>query len=1233
MNASFETVANHPLTKLLRERIAVIDGAMGTMVQRWKLTEADYRGERFADYERDLKGNNDLLVLTRPDVIESIHLEYLNAGADIIETNTFNAQRISQADYGLESLSRELNIAAAQIARRAADAVMAADPTRRRFVAGAIGPMNRTLSLSPDVNDPGFRAVSYDEVREAYAEQIHALLDGGVDVLLMETVFDTLNVKAAIHAAEEVFEARGQRTPVMISVTITDASGRTLSGQTLEAFWISIEHARPISVGINCALGGLQMRPYIQELSGLADCFVSVYPNAGLPNAFGEYDETASETGAILRDFAEQGWVNVVGGCCGTTPAHIAAIAKAVLAFPPRVPPPRSTLSRYSGLEPCVIRPESNFTMIGERTNVTGSKRFARLIKSGDFDEALAVARQQVEGGANVLDVNMDEGMLDSVAAMARFLSLVAAEPDICRIPIMIDSSKFEVIEAGLKCIQGKSIVNSISLKEGEETFRRQAETVRRYGAAVLIMAFDEEGQAVDVEHRMRIAERAWTILVDEIGFAPHDVHFDPNILAIATGIDEHNDYAVAFIEATRQLKAKYPGIKISGGVSNLSFALRGNDRVREAIHAVFLYHSIRAGMDMGIVNAGQLDVYEDIPRDLLVHAEDVVLNRRRDATERLVTFAEAYRADAKTSMVDMSWRDGTIDQRLAHALVRGVADFIEEDTEEARVALGSPLLVIEGPLMNGMRIVGDLFGEGKMFLPQVVKSARAMKKAVAWLTPFMEAERAAAGATAQSSRGRILLATVKGDVHDIGKNIVGVVLGCNNYEVIDLGVMVPAAKILEAAREHNVDIVGLSGLITPSLDEMVHVAREMRRLGFTVPLLIGGATTSRKHTAVKIALEYEGATVHVVDASRAVNVVGSLLSEEHSPAYIAEIREIQQKDRVAHADRSATRLVSYSDACANRLHTDWVKYSPPRPEFVGVRTIEFDLRELAGFIDWTPFFNTWELKGTFPRILSHPDIGAAARDVYEAGKRMLARFCEGGEVKARGVYGFFPAASDGDDVIVYTDESRTAERTRLHTLRQQRERASEGQANLALADYFAPVKTARADYIGLFAVTAGIGIDKLSAEFRADHDDYNDILAQSIADRLAEAAAEFLHLQVRRQWGIAKNETDAIEELLKEKYQGIRPAPGYPACPDHTEKATLFSLLDAEASIGVSLTESFAMWPTAAVSGYYVSHPESHYFTVGSISGDQVESYARRKGRTIRDIERWLAPNLAYDP
>jgi 5-methyltetrahydrofolate--homocysteine methyltransferase len=1216
-------------------RILSLDGAMGTMIQRRGLTEADYRGEQFKAWHLDVKGNNDLLSITRPDVIADVHRAFLKAGADIIETNTFNSQTMSQADYDMQAHVRDINLAGARLAREVADEYTALTPDKPRLVAGAIGPMNRALSLSPDVNDPAFRAVSYQDVLAAYREQVLALIDGGIDLFLVETIFDTLNAKAALHAISEVQEEQGVRLPVFISVTITDASGRTLSGQTLEAFWYSVEHARPFAVGLNCALGGQEMRPYIQELSRLADCYTILYPNAGLPNAFGEYDELPEDTANTLEEFSRNGWINIVGGCCGTTPEHIGAIVRHTETLPPRVPDAPERFSRYSGLEPLIVRPESNFIMIGERTNVTGSKRFARLIKSGDFDEALTVARQQVENGANVIDINMDEGMLDSKEAMSHFLRLIASEPDISKVPIMIDSSKFEVIEEGLRWVQGKSIVNSISLKEGEEAFLANARTVRNYGAAVVVMAFDETGQAVDVEHRLRIIDRAYDLLTRVVGFPDDDIIYDPNILAIATGMEEHNDYAVAFIEATRQIKAKYPRIKISGGVSNLSFSFRGNDRVREAIHSVFLYHATQAGMDMGIVNAGQLEIYENIPKDLLEHVEDVVLNRREDATERLITLAESVKGAGKTNVRDLTWREGTVQERLKHALVTGNIEYIDEDTEEARQLFERPLQVIEGPLMDGMSVVGDLFGQGKMFLPQVVKSARAMKKAVAWLLPYMEAEKAAKEAAGEDveARGKILLATVKGDVHDIGKNIVGVVLACNNYDIIDMGVMVAADKILARAKAENVQVVGLSGLITPSLDEMVTVAREMKRLGFTVPLLIGGATTSRRHTSVKIAQQYDHPVVHVLDASRAVGVVGSLLSEDMRADFVAANLASQEEDRERYSSRKETKLLSYAAARENALPTDWTTYQPPMPEFVGRRTIEVPIADLIPYIDWSPFFSTWELRGAYPRILKHPTMGTAAQELFDAGQQMLNDLVQGGRLRAKGVYGFFPAASDGDDVILYTDETRSTELQRMCMLRQQKVKAGEEQANLCLADYIAPATANVPDFMGLFAVTAGLGLDEIVAEFDADHDDYNSIMAKALADRLAEAFAEYLHAKVRREWGFGATEDLSIEEMHKEKYRGIRPAPGYPACPEHTEKGKLFALLDARAEAGMELTESFAMTPTAAVSGYMFSHENAHYFTIGPINADQVESYAKRKGMRIDDAERWLSPNLSYDP
>jgi len=1214
------------LRRLLETQIAMIDGAMGTMIQRYRLTEADFRGTRLADHPDDLQGNNDLLVLSRPDVVREIHDAFLHAGAHIIETNTFNAQSISQADYNTQHLVRDINVANAQVARAAADAAIDADPSTPRFVAGAMGPLNRTLSLSPDVNDPAFRAITYDEAREAYAEQARALIDGGVDLLLVETVFDTLNAKAAIHAIEDVFDEIGARLPVIISVTITDASGRTLSGQTLEAFWISIEHARPFAVGINCALGAAEMRPYVEELSKLADTYTHCYPNAGLPNAFGEYDELPPETGALLRDFASSGWVNMLGGCCGTTPEHIQAIKRAIADIPPRVVPSRPPYARYSGLEPLVVRPETTFLMVGERTNVTGSKRFARLIKSGDFDEALSVARQQVEGGANIIDINMDEGLLDAVEAMSHFLRLVASEPDISRVPVMVDSSRFEVLEAGLKCVQGKAIANSISLKEGEDVFRAQAKLLRRMGAAVLVMAFDEHGQAVTVEHRLEIIERAYRILTEEVGIPPYDIIFDPNILAIATGIEEHDPYGVDFIEAAREIKRRFPLTKISGGVSNLSFSFRGNDRVREAMHAAFLYHAIQAGMDMGIVNAGQLEVYEEIPHALKVHVEDVILNRRRDATERLITFAESVKGGGQRRVVDNAWRDAPVEKRLEYALVKGIVDHIEADTEEARQALPKPLDVIEGPLMDGMSVVGELFGAGKMFLPQVVKSARAMKRAVAYLQPYLEAEKAGSGET----RGRVLMATVKGDVHDIGKNIVGVVLGCNNYEIVDLGVMVPADKILRTAKEVGADIIGLSGLITPSLDEMVHVAKEMERTGFTIPLLIGGATTSRKHTAVKVAPAYQGPVVHVLDASKAVGVVGALMSPSTRDAFVNETRATQESDRTKYAQRQSAKILSLAEARRRKPTLDWSAYSPATPEFYGVRHVEADVATLAPLIDWTPFFTTWELKASYPRILSHPDLGPVARELFEVAQQTLDQWTRGGGPTLRGVYGFFPANADGDDVILWMDAARSQARCRLHMLRQQREKAA-GQYNLCLADYVLPASDPRTDTIGLFAVTAGHGIDELAEAFKNDGDDYQAIMVRALADRLAEAFAEYLHKIARDAWGFGKEEALSAEDLIKERYRGIRPAPGYPACPDHSEKVAIFDLLDAPNAAGMVLTESFSMHPAASVSGYYLAHPESHYFTVGPIGADQVEDYARRRGVSLAQAERWLSSNLAY--
>jgi 5-methyltetrahydrofolate--homocysteine methyltransferase len=1219
------------LDRLLRERILVLDGAMGTMVQRYKLEEADFRGDRWRDHARDLRGNNDVLVLTRPDVVGEIHRQYLEAGADILETNTFSSNTVSQRDYGLEHEVYALNLAGARVAREAADEYTKKTPDKPRFVAGSIGPTNTTLSISPDVGNPSFRALTFDELKAGYLDQIRGLIDGGVDLLLVETIIDTLSCKAAIVAIEEIQAEKGVRLPLMISVTVTDRSGRTLSGQTIDAFYISIAHARPWCVGINCALGAADMRPYLEELSRQAECWVHAYPNAGLPNAFGEYDEAPEETGRLLEDFAASGFANILGGCCGTTPDHIRAIAKAVTGLAPREKHSEAdSFTRLAGLEPLIIRPDSNFQMIGERTNVTGSKKFMRLVKEGDWTEAASVAVEQVRGGANIIDVNMDEGMLDSEAAMTTFLNYIATEPEIARVPIMVDSSKWSVIEAGLKCVQGKSVVNSISLKEGEADFLAKAELVHRYGAAVVVMAFDETGQADTTERKIAICQRAYRLLVDKAGFDPSDIIFDPNILAIATGLDEHNRYAINFIEATRAIKDSCPGVRISGGVSNISFSFRGNDIVREAIHSAFLFHAIKAGMDMGIVNAGQLVVYEDIPKDLLEHVEDVLFDRRPDATERLVTFAESVRGEGKKREIDLAWREKPVAERLAYALIHGVVDFIEVDTEEARQQFPRPLQVIEGPLMDGMKVVGDLFGAGKMFLPQVVKSARAMKRAVAYLEPYMEAEKAAQAAAGvdMKPQGRVLMATVKGDVHDIGKNIVGVVLGCNNYEVIDLGVMVATDKILTTAVERKVDIIGLSGLITPSLDEMVHVAKEMERRGMTLPLLIGGATTSRQHTAVKIAPNYTGPTVHVLDASRAVDVVSSLLNDDKRDDYLVKVRAEQDELREKYGSRKERAILTYAQAKANPFQTDWDTLKMAVPWFVGRRVLENEpLDKIVPYIDWTFFFSAWDLKGRFPAIFDHPDYGKPARELYDNAQTLLDRIVKEKRFTARGVYGFWPANSVGDDIIVYKDDARNVELARFHMLRQQ-EPIADGRPNRSLADFVAPKESMAPDYIGAFAVTTGIGVDDLVKEFEAEHDDYHAIMAKALADRLAEAFAEYLHAQARQDWGYGKGEQLTPSELAQEKYRGIRPAFGYPACPDHTEKKTLFELLDAPA-IGMTLTENFAMWPAASVSGLYFSHPQAKYFNVGRIGRDQLEDYAARKGMRIDEAERWLSPNL----
>ena len=1235
------------LDSLLASRILVLDGAMGTMVQRHKLTEADFRGERFAGHAREVRGNNDLLVLTRPDIIAGIHREYLAAGSDIIETNTFSSTTVSQSDYGLESICYELNLAGARLAREAADEWTTKTPDRPRFVAGSMGPTTKILSISPDVNNPSFRNLTFDELCAAYKEQARGLIDGGCDLLLVETIVDTLNAKAAIVAIDELFDERlpdpDSRIPLMISATITDRSGRTLSGQTIDAFWTSIAHAKPFSVGVNCALGARDMRPYVAELARVADCYISCYPNAGLPNAFGQYDELPADTAAALRDFADSGFLNIVGGCCGTTPDHIRAIADAVASLRPRpvhhkghnghnerdgvvsaVPVVGDqSYTQLSGLETLTIRPDSNFIMIGERTNVTGSARFARLVRSGDWAAAAQVALDQVRGGANLIDVNMDEGMLDSERAMTEFLNYIATEPEIARVPIMVDSSKWSVIAAGLKCVQGKPVVNSISLKEGEDDFLKKAAIVQRFGAAVVVMAFDEQGQADTIARKVAICQRAYRLLTERAGFAPSDIIFDPNVLAIATGLEEHNAYAINFIEATRQIKATCPGVKVSGGISNLSFAFRGNDVVREAIHSAFLYDAIKAGLDMGIVNAGQLVVYEDIPKDLLEHVEDVIFNRRSDATERLVEFAATVKGGAKKMELDVAWRNASVEARLSHALVHGVVDFIDADVEEARQKYPRPLDIIEGPLMDGMKVVGDLFGAGKMFLPQVVKSARAMKKAVAYLQPFMEAEKQA-GQVGRVGKGKIVLATVKGDVHDIGKNIVGVVLGCNSYDVIDLGVMVPADKILKTAVDEQADLIGLSGLITPSLDEMVFVAREMAHRGYELPLLIGGATTSRQHTAVKIAPEYDATTVHVLDASRVVDVVSSLLSDDRRPAFEKENHELQDRLRAQHSARQERPLLTYTAARANRLAIDWTRESIPTPSFIGRRTLALSLGELVPFIDWTFFFAAWELKGRFPAILDHPQYGEAARDLYGNARRLLDRIIAERLLEARAVYGFWPAASEGDDLVLFADETRRGELARFSMLRQQETMAS-GQPNLSLADFVGPH-----DYLGAFAATAGIGADDLARRFEAELDDYDAILVKAIADRLAEAAAAYLHKRSREEWGIDEGASTA--DLLAEKHRGIRPAFGYPACPDHREKFALFDLLRAR-EIGIDLTEHAAMTPAASVSGLYFASPHARYFTVGRLGEDQIADYAKRSGQSVEAVERWLTSNLAYEP
>ncbi|WP_045224117.1 methionine synthase [Methyloterricola oryzae] len=1221
------------LTQRLSQRILFLDGAMGTMIQRYKLQEADYRGTRFAAWHRDLKGNNDLLSITQPHVIEAIHKAYLDAGADILETNTFNATRIAMADYGMEDLAYEINVESARLARRAADEFEAKTPDKPRFVAGVLGPTNRTASISPDVNDPGFRNVSFAELVDAYYESARGLVEGGADILLIETIFDTLNAKAAVFAVEKFFEDQGFKLPVMISGTITDASGRTLSGQTTEAFWNSLKHVQPISFGLNCALGAKQLRQYVEELSRIADTRVSAHPNAGLPNEFGEYDESPEAMAKEIADWAENGFLNIIGGCCGTSPAHIKAIHDAVQHFPPRQIPDIEPQCRLAGLEPLNIGPQSLFVNVGERSNVTGSALFRRLIREERYEQALDVARQQVENGAQIIDINMDEGMLDSKSAMVRFLNLIAAEPDIARVPVMLDSSKWEILEAGLQCIQGKGIVNSISMKEGEDTFLHHARLARRYGAAVIVMAFDEQGQADTEERKLEICTRAYQLLTG-MGFPAEDIIFDPNIFAVATGIEEHNNYGVDFIEATRRIKATLPHALVSGGVSNVSFSFRGNDPVREAIHAVFLYHAIQAGMSMGIVNAGQLAIYDELPAELRNAVEDVILNRRPDATERLLALADSYRGEggAVERKEDLAWRDWPVTKRLEHALVKGIDEYIEIDTEEARQSVARPLHVIEGPLMDGMNVVGDLFGAGKMFLPQVVKSARVMKKAVAYLMPYMEEEKNSLGEV--KSAGKILMATVKGDVHDIGKNIVGVVLQCNGFDVVDLGVMVAAEKILQTAREEKVDMIGLSGLITPSLDEMVHVAKEMERQGFTIPLLIGGATTSRAHTAVKIEPHYSaGSTVYVTDASRSVGVASSLLSEELRDDYAAKIRNEYADVRQRHVGRKAqTPMHPLADARANAFHGDWHDYAPPKPGFLGIQVLDrYPLAKIAECIDWSPFFQTWELAGSYPKILDDSVVGEHARNLFADAQAMLKLIVDEEWLNARAVFGFFPANAQGDDIVLYTDEGRSEVLTTLHHLRQQHIKPP-GQPNYCLSDYVAPVGTP--DYIGAFAVSAGEGIERKLQAFAEHHDDYSAIMLKALADRLAEAFAEHLHARVRREfWAYAPDEHFSNEQLIAEEYRGIRPAPGYPACPDHTEKTSLFQLLDPEHNAGISLTESYAMYPASAVSGWYLAHPAARYFNVGKFNRDQVEDYAARKGMSLKEAERWLGPNLAYEP
>ena len=1223
--------SNNTLSDILSERIVILDGAMGTMIQQHKLEESDYRGERFADWESDLKGNNDLLGITQPEIIKSIHRKYFEAGADIIETNTFNSTSIALADYGMESLAYELSLTNAKLAKSAAEAVMI-NSDRKCFVAGALGPTNRTASISPDVNNPAFRAVTYDQLVESYYEQAKGLVDGGADVLLVETVFDSLNSRAALFALESLFDSLGKRLPVMLSFTITDQSGRTLSGQTVEGYWNSVSNIELLSVGINCALGPKEMRPYIEELSKIAPINVSSYPNAGLPNPLlpTGFPETPETLAPQLKEWAQNGWLNIVGGCCGTTPDHIRVLAESVKNCAPRELSKPEQWLRLSGMEALTVRPDSNFVNVGERTNVTGSPRFAKLIKNEQFEDALAVARQQVENGAQIIDVNMDEGMLDSEAAMTQFLNLIASEPDISRVPIMIDSSKWSVIEAGLKCIQGKGVVNSISLKEGEKQFLDQARLIRRYGAAVVVMAFDEQGQADNTERRVEICTRSYNLLTKEVGFPPQDIIFDPNILTVATGMDEHNDYAVSFIESTRIIKSTLPFAKVSGGVSNISFSFRGNNAVREAMHSAFLYHSIKAGLDMGIVNAGMLEVYEEIPPDLLQRVEDVLLNRLPNATERLVDFAETVKQQDKAEKVSDAWRSDSLEKRLSHALVKGIVDYIEEDTEEARKKYGRPISVIEGPLMDGMNIVGDLFGEGKMFLPQVVKSARVMKKAVAYLQPYMEEEKEGKDV---SSQGKILMATVKGDVHDIGKNIVGVVLGCNNYEIVDLGVMVSCEKILKAAKDENVDIIGLSGLITPSLGEMQHVAKEMQRQGFNLPLLIGGATTSREHTAVKIAPEYEHSIIHVVDASKAVGVASKLLSEENQKSFIQENKKVQEEFREKFlSKRTSKHLLSIADARQRDTKIDWRKEDIPNPNFTGMRVeSDFPLDTLVDYIDWSPFFHAWELRGRYPKIFEDEYVGDKAKELFDDAQDLLSRILSEKLFTAKCVYGLFAANRVGDDIEIYSDESRKKCIQKFHFLRQQNNKLK-GE-NHSLADFVAAKGSGLSDHIGAFAVTAGHGVDEFAKSFEEENDDYNSIMAKALGDRLAEAFAEYLHKKVRKEWGFGSKESLSNDDLIREKYRGIRPAAGYPACPDHTEKQRLWDLLEVEKNTGMRLTESCAMWPASSVSGLYFAHPEAKYFAIGKINEDQIVDLANRKNMSKKEVEKWLSPNLNYDP